>query len=315
MRLSIPGFVDLQVNGFRGVEFASERLTAEAFRATARALFERGTAAFLATVVTGPEAMYRHSLPVIARVLAEEEFQGRILGIHLEGPFISPRTGAVGAHPPEHVRAPDMAFFDRLMEWSLGSVRILTLAAEPEGAEALARHAAARGVVVSLGHELAEEAEQERLARAGARALTHLGNGIPNILPRHPNPIWSALANDALFMMVIGDGHHLPRSTLKAMIRAKGVERSAVVSDAFALAGMPPGEYDILNNHVILEPSGRLYNPEKNCLVGSSLTLLECMNFLASTGDFTLEEMLALGFYNPLRLIGVSPVELTAGTT
>ncbi len=313
MRLDIPGFVDLQMNGYRNVDFSDATLTEESFAEACRALFANGTAAMLPTVVTGPEEMYRHNLPLIARAMQSDEFQGRLPGIHVEGPFVSDEPGAVGAHPPEYVRKPDLRFFDRLLEWAEGRIAILTIAADVEGAEELCRHATAQGVTVSLGHQLAEDEDMARLAAAGARGLTHLGNGLPNLLPRHPNTIWAGLANDDLMLTVIADGHHLPPSTLKAMIRAKGVERTIVVSDASPLAGMPPGRYRTLGNLAVLEPNGKLHNPEKECLVGSASTMFECMNFLAGQGYCTLDEMLALGFHNPLRFLGVDASRIPAG--
>jgi len=314
LRLSIPGFVDLQVNGFKGVDFSSPALTEEKFARACRAVLDRGTAAFLPTVVTSPVELYERNLPLIAAVMARDEFRGHLLGIHLEGPFISRQPGAVGAHEPEHVREPNLSLLQRLLAWADGRARLLTLAAELEGAEELARFAVSQGITVSIGHSMATAADLERLVRAGATALTHLGNGLPNVLPRHENQIWAGLANDALTAMVIADGHHLPAPVLKVFIRAKGVERTVVVSDASPVAGLPPGRYTTLGNTAILEESGRLINPEKQCLVGSSATILQCMNHLASLGFLSLNDLLAMGFTNPLRLIGADPAGVRGRT-
>jgi N-acetylglucosamine-6-phosphate deacetylase len=303
--MDIPGFVDLQVNGYRGTDFSAPDLSEEALAAACRDLLARGTAALLPTVVTSPLEVYERNLPLAARVMARPEFAGRLLGLHLEGPFLSAEPGAVGAHNPAWVRPPDPALLDRMWEWAAGRVRLLTIAAEAPGAEDLARRAVALGITVSLGHQLADEAALDRLARAGATALTHLGNGVPNTLPRHRNPIWAGLAEDRLWAMIIADGHHLPPAVLKVMLRAKGVARTAVVSDASPVAGLPPGRYRVSGNDAVLEPSGLLHNPAKGCLVGSSATLLECMNHLASLGLCTAEELVALGLDNPLRLVGL----------
>ena len=307
MSATIPGFVDLQVNGYLGVDFSAPDLTEEAFVGACRALLSTGTVAFLPTVITAPLATYERNLPLIARVLARGEFRGRLLGIHLEGPFISREPGAVGAHPPEVVRDPDPALLERLLDLGEGQVRLLTLAAELPGAEALARLAVERGVTVSIGHTLAGPEDLDRLVAAGATALTHLGNGLPNLLPRHDNPIWAGLANEALACMMIADGHHLPPAVLKVFLRVKGVDKTIVVSDASPIAGLKPGRYQTLGNEVILEPSGRLYNPEKGCLVGSSATMLQCINHLGALGLAGQREAIALGFHNPLRLIGIEP--------
>jgi N-acetylglucosamine-6-phosphate deacetylase len=310
--LPIPGFVDLQVNGYRGADFSSSDLTEEAFVRACRALLDAGTAAFLPTIITSPIEVYQRNLPLVARVMARDEFQGRLLGLHMEGPFISAQPGAVGAHNPEFVREPDVSLLQHLVDWADGRIRLLTLAAEVAGAQKLARLAASLDIAVSIGHSLAGEADLKRLASAGAIGLTPQGNGLPNLLPRHDNPIWAGLANDAFMAMVIADGHHLPVPVLKAFVRAKGVGRIIVVSDASPIAGLPPGHYITLGNVAILEESGRLHNPEKQCLVGSSATMLQCMNHLASLGLLSADELLAVGFFNPLSLIGVSPTDIQA---
>jgi N-acetylglucosamine-6-phosphate deacetylase len=134
-----------------------------------------------------------------------------------------------------------------------------------------------------------------------------LGNGIPKVLPRHHNPLWAGLAQDALIAMIITDGHHLPPSIIKTIIRTKGISKIIVVSDASPIAGLPPGKYNTLGNEVVLEASGRLYNPETGYLVGSSSTMLDCMNYLSSLDLLSFEELLDVGFYNPLRPIGLDP--------
>ena len=241
----------------------------------------------------------------MADVMAREEFQGRLLGFHLEGPFISPEPGAVGAHNPAYVSAPDVALLEQLLDWANGRVRLLTLAAELPGAEDVARCAVERGITVSIGHSLFTTTDLDRMADAGATALTHLGNGLPNVLPRHDNPLWVGLAHDAYTAMFITDGHHLPAPVLKTAVRAKGADRFIVVSDASPVAGLPPGRYHVLDNDAILEPSGRFHNPEKQCLVGSSATMAQCMAHLASLDVFSEAELKQVGWGNPLRLIGL----------
>jgi N-acetylglucosamine-6-phosphate deacetylase len=305
--LHIPGFVDLQVNGFIGVDFSAETLTEEAFLHVGHALIARGTAAFLPTLITRPEAQLRRSLAVIANALKKDATLARhVPGIHLEGPFISKEPGAVGAHDPHSTRAPDIALFDRLFAWSEGLLRLLTLAAELPGAAELARHAVARGVAVSCGHQLAGPADLARLADAGATALTHLGNGMPNLVHRHNNPFLAGLAEERLKILFIADGHHLPPHVLKVLARAAGPARLIATSDSSSAAGLAPGTYHVLGNTAVLEPSGKLHNPEKQCLVGSSATLLQCLNALHGQGLFALEDLVRIGFHNPLALIGLS---------
>jgi N-acetylglucosamine-6-phosphate deacetylase len=192
-----------------------------------------------------------------------------------------------------------------LQEWAGGTIRLLTVAADAPGVAELIRHAVGMGIVVSLGHHLATEQQVCEAAEAGARLLTHLGNGVPNQLPRHENPIWAGLACDGLTAMVIPDGHHLPDSILKIILRVKGADRMIAVSDQSSIAGMPPGRYYALGNHAVLEPSGRLHNPEKQCLVGSALTLPACMKRLESATWLDEADRIRLGRTNPLKILGL----------
>jgi len=297
-------WVDLQVNGFLGVDFSSPELTEADFIRACRALFAQGTAAFLPTLITSSLGTYARNLPLMASVMARDEFQGRLLGFHLEGPFISRVPGAVGAHNPAYVCDPDMGLLAQLFDWADGRVRLLTLAAELPGAEHLARCAVERGIAVSVGHSLYTTADLDRLADAGATALTHFGNGIPNVLPRHDNPLWAGLAHDAYTAMCITDGHHLPAPVIETVARVKGADKFIVVSDASPVAGLPPGRYHVLDNDAILEPSGLFHNPEKQCLVGSAATIRQCMAHLAGLSVFSEGELDSVGRSNPLNLIG-----------
>ena len=304
------GLVDLQVNGYRGINFSDISLTHEDFVQACRGVLEAGTTAFLPTVMTSAPEVYEHNLPLMAAAMEIEEFRGRLLGFHIEGPFISAEAGARGAHPPEWTKKPDLEFLDKLIDLSKGKVRLLTISAELDGAEALAHHATNQGITVSLGHQMATDEDVQRLVEAGATALTHLGNGVPAKLSRHENPIWAGLANDDLVAMIITDGHHLPVPVRKTIIRAKGPDRCIVVSDASSLSGLGPGTYDFLGDKVVLEESGRLHSPQTGYLAGSSSTMAECMNYLASLDLVSVDELTKMGFHNPLKLIGLGPEDV-----
>jgi N-acetylglucosamine-6-phosphate deacetylase len=305
--MKIPAPIDLQVNGYNGVDFSSPDLAEDDFIRACREMLQAGTTAFLPTMITSPTEVYKRNLPIIARAINSDEFRNRLLGIHLEGPFISPKDGARGAHNPDWIRKPDTAFLAQLIDWSDDEIKLITIAAELDGAAELARSATDSGIVVSLGHQMAHTNDLQRLVDAGARALTHLGNGVPAVIPRHENPVWAGLANDQLTAMIITDGHHLPPSVIKTIIRTKTPARCILVSDASPLAGMPPGTYETLGQKVVLEPSGRLYNPKGNHLVGSSATLLQCISHLASLKLATSDEIIDMAFYNPLKLLNINP--------
>jgi N-acetylglucosamine-6-phosphate deacetylase len=312
--MKIPGLVDLQVHGFMGVDFSSAKLTEDDFAKACRGILDAGTTAFLPTIITSPSQVYQKNLAVMANVMQTKEFRNRVLGIHLEGPFISPEYGARGEHNPQWITKPDIEYLRRLNSWADETIKLVTIAAEIENAEQLTQFAVDNGIAVSLGHQLAEQQDLAKLARAGAGALTHLGNGIPEVLPKHDNPIWAGLANDNLWAMIITDGHHLPPEVLKTFIRTKGATRCIVVSNGSSLANLPPGRYNALGNDVIVDESGRIYNPETDCLVGFSATMLQCMNYLASLNLLAIEELLAVGFFNPLKLIAVNPNSIRTET-
>ncbi len=311
--IKIWGLVDLQVNGYKGVNFSDISLTRDDFILACRGIFEAGTTAFLPTIITSSREVYEHNLPIMAAVLQEAEFRGRLLGIHIEGPFISAQKGTRGAHDEQWISKPDVDYLRQLIDWADGRVKMLTIAAEPNGAEKLARYAADRGITVSLGHQIAGEQDLCRLVRAGAVSLTHLGNGTPAMLPRHENPIWAGLGNDDLVAMIITDGHHLPVSILKTFIRTKNSKRCVVVSDASSPAGLPAGKYEVLGHQVILEEDGLLHDLTTGYLAGSSATMLQCMNHLASLDLVGANELLAMGFDNPLALIGLGPKDVAQG--
>jgi len=297
-------YVDLQINGYMGVDFSDPALTEDQFLTAADHIFASGTSLFLPTIVTSPREVYLRNLGIMRRAAESRGLLKNIPGAHLEGPFISPEPGAVGAHIPEYVRRPDCAFFDEIMERSGNYVRILTVAPEVPGMEELISRASAAGVVVSCGHQLAGSADLDRAAKAGAKLLTHLGNGCPNLIDRHRNMIWAGMACDALTAMIIADGHHLPAELVKCIIRCKGVDRVIVTSDAAPIAGFPPGRYECWNNDAILEPDGRFHNPSKGCLVGSSYCMRKCAEFLGAIG-YGEEEIDRMTVRNPLGILGL----------
>ena len=299
-------YTDLQINGYMGVDFSAPDLTEEQFIRSAEYIFDSGTWLFLPTIVTSSKDVYLRNLKIMRHAAETHGWLDRIPGVHLEGPFISPEPGAVGAHNPEYVLEADIGFFDEIMDKSDGYIKFLTVAAEKKNITALISHAAAKGVVVSCGHQLAELEDLQRAADAGAEFITHLGNGCPNLLDRHNNIIWSGMACDDLKAMIITDGHHLPPAVIKCIIRAKGIDNVVVTSDAAPIAGMMPGRYDCWGNDAVLEENGRFHNPAKGCLVGSSASIKKCADFLRTLDFVTEEDIIKMTVTNPLKAIGIT---------
>ncbi|MCX7848311.1 MAG: amidohydrolase family protein [bacterium] len=299
-----PGFIDLQVNGYGGVDFSRVGLTVEGVRRCVEGLVARGTVGFCATIVTSGLEVYEENLPVLARAMGEAGIREHVLGIHLEGPFISGEDGARGGHRREHVRKGDVELVRRWQELAGGKIRLMTVAPEVEGVLEVIEAARENGITVSVGHSGATEGEVAAAVAAGARACTHVGNAVGRVMAVRESAIFYELTCRELAVMLITDGYHLPRSFLVAAVRLAGPERVIVVSDVAPVAGLDVGEYEFLGERVIVEESGRVYCPRTGKLAGSGLTMLECMNVLAGTGELDEAGLWRAGFYNALNLIG-----------
>ena len=299
-------WVDLQINGYGGVDFNAPGLTVEQVISVTDRLECDGTRGYLPTIVTGNPETTVETLRVIAAARKRSaRCERNILGVHLEGPFISSELGAVGTHPIEWVAKPSRELFDRFQDAGNGLVRLVTVAAEVPGMPEFVKWLSSQGVVASLGHQMASTPDDVRpCIEAGAKAFTHLGNGIPNMIPRHDNIIFTALAEDRASVMFIPDGHHLPDAMLKVYTRAVPLKRLIAVSDAQYPAGMPPGEYDVCGAHARLEPNGLLWNPSRNCLVGATTPMAAMMKLLQDRIGLSMDECIAIGRDNPRALIG-----------
>lgn len=295
-----PGWVDLQVNGFKGVDFSAPGLSVEAVESVGIELAGRGIAAYCPTVITAPEAVYEANLRTLARAIDGGLSGARILGIHLEGPFFN--LDCSGAHPRAHIALPDLERFQRWQEYAGGHIVLHTLAPELEGAAAYIEAVADSGVTVSLGHHLAGPKAIRAAMDAGARACTHLGNGIPATVDRHSNPIIDQLAESELEVMFIPDGHHLPPNLIR-LIRAMRGRRCIAVSDCAPIAGLPEGTYTLWGTEVVLK-EGLIRRLDGFSLAGSSLSLDACMEHLRGLELFTAAELQDVGRQNALRLLG-----------
>lgn len=267
----MSGWIDLQINGWGGTDFADSDLTVETASRACAAIRATGTAHFLATLITGPLVMYDRNLPLLASL----DDPG-LLGIHLEGPFFAADSAALGAHPPAHCQVANADLLARWQDLARGRIRLITIGADLPGAPALTSAAGRLGMAVSLGHHLADATQISACADAGATALTHLGNGIPLQIHRHHNPIWAGLAEERLAVMVIADGHHLPPPVLRAIALAAG-ERLILVSDAAPIAGNPPGRYRCFGRDVVLTSTGAVNDLVSGGFAGSAASLADCV--------------------------------------
>ena len=298
------GFIDLQVNGYKGIDFASPELTIDQIYQVTGELTKAGTVAYCPTFCTNSIKIYERNLRLFAKALQDPRLAGHVLGFHFEGPFISAIEGARGAHPPKFICKPDVELLKRFQDWADGRIVLLTIAPETEGAMPLIKYAARNGIRISIGHHLADDDIMIKAVEAGAKASTHLGNGLPNMISRHQNPIWWQLACDDIYGMFITDGHHLPADFIKVALRAKTAEKFIVVSDSVNIAGLPPGKYKFIGREIVLAPSGRISFAGTPYLAGSSANMVQCMNHLASLRLLTEAQLWQVGRDNPLRLLG-----------
>jgi len=289
VRIELPGLFDLQVNGFAGVDFNAPDLTIDRVGLALDALRATGVTRCLPTLITSPFDAFSASARVLAR-----HADPAIAGIHMEGPYLSPEDGPRGAHPRAHAIPASVDDFRRRQDAADGRIRLVTLAPEVAGALPLIEHLVASGVRAAIGHTAAAPQQIADAISAGATLATHLGNGCAAMLPRHPNPIWELLAADAVFASVIVDGHHLPASTVKAMIRAKRPQHTILVSDAIAAAGRPPGEYRIGGQTCTLGEDGRVSLAGTPYLAGSSLTLDRAIGNTVRFTGLPLEDAVAM---------------------
>jgi N-acetylglucosamine-6-phosphate deacetylase len=302
MQIEFPGFFDLQINGFGGVDFNSPLTTPDALYRAIEQLRGRGVTRFLPTLGTSSLERFAQC----ARTLIRTPHPAMV-GLHMEGPYISSEDGPRGAHPRAYVAAASKDDFLRRQEAAAGRIRLVTLAPEARGASELIECLVGWGIRVAIGHTAASPEQIRDAVKAGATLSTHLGNGCANQLPRHPNVIWEQLATDELVASFIVDGHHLPPATVKAMVRAKTPSRTLLVSDAVTVAGCPPGTYEFNGEPVVLSEAGRVSQPGKPWLAGSSATLDLCVAKAASYTGLTVEEVLPMASTQPARYLGLQP--------
>ena len=300
------GFVDLQVNGFGGDDVNLDEPDPPAIVALTAKMIALGVTTFLPTIVTASEKKITAALRAVAMARQDSELVARSIPyVHVEGPHISPLDGFRGAHPAEHVRPPDLAEFARWQQASGGLVGMVTLSPHFEGSDSYISALAAQGIHVSIGHSHASPEQIHRAADAGARLSTHLGNGIPGMVPRHPNPVWSQLSEDRLTATLIADGHHLPGDAIKAMVRAKGVDRCILISDTVALAGLPSGIYDAsIGGRVELHSNGRLSLLGTEFLAGAVAPLKDGIARAMTMAEISLGDSIRMATVNPGRFAG-----------
>jgi N-acetylglucosamine-6-phosphate deacetylase len=299
-----PGLIDLQVNGFAGVDFNSAALTADALDHALAAMHHTGVTTCLPTLITAPEDVLAARFAALdAAAAAARLGPAMVPGYHLEGPFLNPEPGYAGCHSPAAMVTSDPAMLDRLQACLRRPILLLTLAPERPGADALMAWARRHHVVVALGHTAARGPDVARAVAAGATLSTHLGNALPQLLPKFDNPLMAQLAEERLHASFIADGIHIPPFALKALVRAKGLERTILVTDATAAAAAPPGRYELAGTAIVRAEDGSVRQPGAPMLAGSALTLDQAVRNIATWGIAPDTAAIRLASDNPAALI------------
>ncbi len=310
-----PSMFDLQINGYGGVWFNQQGLTVEDVCSVLEKHYQYGITRICPTLITSSYEDYVGGFSAIREACEQYEWVNQMVpGCHLEGPYISPIQGPRGAHPLDQVRAADWDEFSRLQEISGNRIRLITLAPEVENAIPFIKKAVASGVVVSIGHTAAEPEQITAAVDAGARLSTHLGNGAHGTLRRHPNYIWEQLGEPRLMASIITDGHHLPASVVRTIIKTKGVENTVITCDASGLAGSPPGIYDEGSVKMeVLEDGPIVIAGQRQLLAGSGVETDTCVTTAIDMAEISLQEALDMAGSNPARLLGFEEINLEVG--
>jgi N-acetylglucosamine-6-phosphate deacetylase len=293
--VAVPGFVDLQVNGYGGVDFLAA--STEDYAQAGEALLLAGVTAYQPTFITSPESTIVEAL----RRMPREGRGPRVLGAQLEGPFLSPERP--GTHPREHLREPDVALLDRLLAG--GRVTEMTLAPELPGADAVIERLRERGVVVSAGHTNATGAEARRAFELGVSGLTHVFNAMRPFRPRDPGIAGVALTRRDVVVKMIVDGYHLADETVR-LVWACAAGRIALITDAIAAAGAGRGTFQL--GEVEVEVSdGAAPRREDGTLAGTVLTMVDAVRNLHALG-VRFEDAVGAATTVPAAFLGRSDV-------
>jgi N-acetylglucosamine-6-phosphate deacetylase len=304
-----PAFFDLQVNGYGGVDFNQDDLTADGLHRACERLDADGVGGILATVITDDLQRMAHRLSNLVRLREQDALAKKLIpGLHIEGPFISPVQGYRGAHPADAIRPADGDEMQLLLDAGGGLVKLVTLAPEQDAGAKVTRMLAAAGVRISAGHTDASIEQLSAALDAGLTLFTHLGNGCPMQMHRHDNIVQRALSlADRLQVMFIADGTHVPYMALRNYLRLTGTERTIVVSDAIAPAGLGPGRYTLGRWDLLIGADMVARAPDGSHFVGSAITMKQAYANLIGPVGLSDADATRLTRDNPMRAIGFNP--------
>jgi N-acetylglucosamine-6-phosphate deacetylase len=301
-KIAVPGFLDVHIHGAGGHDVMEG--SAKALGTVARTLAEHGTTSFLATTMTASSDATCRSVEGMAKYItaqhATEEARAEVVGIHFEGPFISPLRR--GVHPAEWIKQPSAELLEKFLRAAAGNARILTLAPEIFGAMPCIDAARKAGLVVALGHTDATY-EQARAAMArGARHAVHVYNAMRPFSHRDTGVIGAVLTSPDITAELIADGVHVDEPAMRMLLQAKGAGGVILVSDGTAATGMPDGTYTLGTLQVTV--SGGVCRNAEGKLAGSTLTLDRALRNIVALGT-PLVDAVRMVTLNPASLLGI----------
>lgn len=296
----IPGLVDIHIHGSNGFDVASD--DPEAIENMANYLATTGTTSFLPTLGAAPQEVIERTIERVRDLALGKSKGARVVGLHLEGPFLNPvRKGAMR---PELFMKPRVDLAERWMELSRGTLKRITMAPEMEGAYEVVSTFASNGVLVAAGHTDATYEEATRSFIAGVRLANHMYNAMRPFNHREPGIMGAALADGRVSAEVICDGIHVHPAAVNTLVRAKGIDRVILITDAIMAAGLKPGFYKFLGHEVTIDETGKSHLAD-GTIAGSTATLTACLKNMVEWTGIPLEKALCMATANPARAAGV----------
>lgn len=301
------GYFDIQVNGYKGVDFQSDQLTSEQLHAVCQHLADDGVAGILATLTTDHVDSLVRRLRRIVQFRAQDSLIARIIaGFHIEGPFLNETIGYRGAHPEDAIHPANEDEMSRMLDAAAGLTKLVTLAPERDAGQKVTRMLVKGGVRVSAGHCNPSLEELQAGIDAGVTLFTHVGNGCPMQMHRHDNIVQRALSfSDRLYLCFIADGAHVPFFALKNYLRLAGLERCVIVTDCMSAAGMTPGRYQLGRWDVLVGPDMVARAPDGSHLVGAAITMPQTYANLTQKLGLSAADARQLIVDNPRTAIGI----------
>jgi len=301
------GLIDVQINGYMGIDFSGPGLTVEGIRKATKALWKVGVTSYFPTIITSDIERIKENFAVLAEAQKDPEIGKSIAGFHLEGPYISPVKGFRGAHLEKYIKNPDWKEFQEIQKAANNEIKLITLAPELEGAISFIQNCVAVGLIVALGHHNGSTKDIKQAVDAGAKMATHLGNGCANEINRHHNPLWPQLSDDRITPSIIADGFHLTKEEVRSFFKVKGADKTILVSDALDLAGLPVGEY-IRGERKLLLTENVVKLPKENVLAGAASPISKCVGVMMNYTNCGLKAAIQMASTNSAELFSLNKI-------